>query len=146
VVRKCRCVPWQRCIKKHLLTLTGKPVYNKWHESELERWLSDHNIPHPKAAERKDLETIVKDNWNDKVVQPYNSWDAKTLQHYLTLKGYQAKEGAETDTKSLIQQVKGYWTETEDSANQAYSNVRDWIFDTYVSSAAFVLPTCANIP
>lgn len=113
------------------LTLTDAPVYNKWHETELERWLSDHNVPYPKASDRKDLERLVNANWNDKVVYPYNSWDADTLQNYLTLKGHQAKEGTEQNTNSLIQQVKNYWTETEESANQAYGNVRDWIFDTY---------------
>ncbi|KAF2271820.1 uncharacterized protein EI97DRAFT_470909 [Westerdykella ornata] len=112
----------------------GKPVYNKWHETELDRWLTDHNVPHPKAADRKELENLVKEHWNDKVVQPYHSWDAKTLQNYLTLKGYQAKEGAEKNKQSLVEQVKQYWTETEESANQAYSNVRDWIFDTWTES------------
>lgn len=114
------------------LTLTGGAVYNKWHETELDRWLSDHNVPHPKAADRKDLENLVKDNWNDKIVNPYYSWDAQSLQKYLSLKGTQAKKGTEKNTKSLAEQVKEYWTETEDSANQAYGSVRDWIFDTYV--------------
>ncbi len=36
----------------------------------------------------------------------------------------------ENDAKSLAEQVKVYWTETEDSANQAYANVKDWIFDS----------------
>jgi hypothetical protein len=63
-------------------------------------------------------------------VHPYKSWDAQTLQNYLTLKGYQAKEGTKKDTNSLVEQVKEYWGETEDSANHAYSSVRDWIFDT----------------
>lgn len=76
------------------------------------------------------MQDAVKAHWNDKVVNPYNSWDAQTLQNYLTLKGYQAKEGTEKDAKSLAQQVKEYWTETEESANQAYGSVKDWIFDT----------------
>lgn len=107
-------------------------MYNKWHETELERWLSDHNIPYPTPSDRKDLENLVKDNWNDKIVSPYNSWDAKTLQNYLSAKGQQAKKGTEKDAKSLAEQVKVYWTETEDSANQAYGSVKDWIFDSYV--------------
>ena len=107
-------------------------MYDKWHESELERWLSDHGIPHPSPSDRKNLQSTVKANWNDKVVSPYTSWDAPTLQKYLTLKGQQAKKGTEKDAKSLAEQVKVYWTETEDSANQAYGNVKDWIFDTYV--------------
>jgi hypothetical protein len=105
-------------------------VYNKWHETELERWLSDHNIPYPTPSDRKDLQDLVNKNWNDYVVTPYNSWDAKTLNNYLTLKGQQAKKGTEKNTNALIEQVQGYWTETADSANQAYGSVSDWIFDS----------------
>ncbi|KAF2016223.1 hypothetical protein BU24DRAFT_409354 [Aaosphaeria arxii CBS 175.79] len=112
----------------------GKPVYNKWHETELERWLNDYNIPHPTPSDRKDLENLVKDNWNDKIVTPYNSWDAQTLQNYLTLKGQQAKKGTEKNAQSLAQQVQAIWEETEDSANTAYSSVKDWIFDSWTDS------------
>jgi len=112
----------------------GKPVYNKWHETELERWLSDNNVPYPTPSDRKDLENLVKDNWNDKIVTPYNSWDAQSLTNYLTLKGQQAKKGTEKDAKSLAEQVKVYWTETEDSANQAYGSVKEWIFDSWSDS------------
>lgn len=79
---------------------------------------------------------------------PYNSWDAKSLQNYLTTKGQQAKKGTEQNTKSLAEQVKVYWTETEDSANQAYGSVKDWIFDSYVfaPSAFYLLLTCADGP
>lgn len=112
----------------------GNAVYDKWHETELERWLSDNGIPHPGPSDRKNLQSTVKAHWNDKVVTPYTSWDAQTLQNYLTLKGQQAKKGTEKDTKSLAEQVKVYWTETEDSANQAYGNVREWIFDSWSDS------------
>ncbi|KAH7380043.1 hypothetical protein BKA66DRAFT_465585 [Pyrenochaeta sp. MPI-SDFR-AT-0127] len=109
-------------------------VYDKWHETELERWLSDNNIPHPSPSDRKNLQSTVKAHWNDKVVTPYTSWDAQTLTSYLNLKGQQAKKGTEKDAKSLAEQVKVYWTETEDSANQAYGNVRGWIFDSWSDS------------
>lgn len=112
----------------------GSAVYDKWHETELERWLKDHNVPHPGPSDRKNLVSTVKANWNDKVVTPYTSWDAATLGNYLTLKGQQAKKGTEKDAKSLAEQVKVYWTETEDSANQAYGSVKDWIFDTWSDS------------
>jgi hypothetical protein len=108
-------------------------VYDKWHETELERWLSDHGIPHPAPSDRKALQKTVQDNWNDRIVTPYNSWDAQSLSNYLTAKGQQAKKGTEKDAKSLAEQVKVYWTETEDSANQAYGSVKEWIFDSYVS-------------
>lgn len=110
--------------------LTLSAVYDKWHETELERWLSDHGIPHPAPSDRKNLEKTVKDNWNNKVITPYSDWDANQLQHYLSTKGQQVQEGSESNTNSLIEQVKAYWTETEESANQAYSSVRDWIFDS----------------
>lgn len=112
----------------------GSAVYDKWHETELERWLSDHNIPHPSPSDRKNLQKTVQANWNDKIVTPYSTWDAQTLQDYLILKGQQAKKGTEKDAKSLAEQVKVYWTETEDSANQAYGSVKEWIFDTWSDS------------
>ncbi|KAG9571229.1 hypothetical protein KCU77_g3947, partial [Aureobasidium melanogenum] len=36
-------------------TWFSKAAYNKWHETELERWLSDHDVPYPTPADRKDL-------------------------------------------------------------------------------------------
>ena len=104
-------------------------MYNKWHETELERWLSDNNIPYPTPADRKDLETIVKKNWQSKVASPYNDWDTKQLSSYLNQKGVQTKEVANSNKDSLISQVKGVWYETEDKAEEAWSSVKDWIFD-----------------
>ncbi|KAL0265248.1 hypothetical protein SLS55_001213 [Diplodia seriata] len=115
-------------------TWFGKAAYNKWHETELERWLSDHDIPYPTPADRKDLENLVKDNWNSKVAQPYNSWDAKQLQSYLGSKGQDVKKGAEQDKDSLVASVKAYWYETEDQASNAYNSVKDWIFDSWTDS------------
>jgi len=112
----------------------GKSVYNKWHETELERWLSDHNVPYPTPADRKDLENLVKDNWNGKVVQPYQSWETPQLSAYLKERGYQVKKGTEKNKDSLISQVKQYWYETESEATNAYTNVRDWIFDSWTDS------------
>ncbi|KAF2644582.1 hypothetical protein P280DRAFT_418623 [Massarina eburnea CBS 473.64] len=124
----------------------GNAVYNKWHETELERWLSDNNVPYPTPADRKDLESLVKANWNDKVVTPYNSWDAQSLQNYLTLKGDQAKTGTEKDAKSLAEQVKVYWTETEESTNNAYLNIKDWFFDSWTDSQLKAFADKHSIP
>lgn len=106
------------------------PAYNKWHETELERWLSDHNVPYPAAATRNDLESLVRDNWHDNVVAPYQGWDASQLRSYLQAKGQQAKDTQE----GLVDQVKGSWYETEDKSQQAWGDVRDWIFDTWTDS------------
>jgi hypothetical protein len=111
-----------------------KAVYNKWHETELERWLSDHNIPYPTASDRKDLESLVEKNWNDYVVTPYKSWDTADLSAYLQAKGSQVQSEADATKDSLIQQVKANWYETEDNAQQAYASVRDWILDTWTES------------
>ncbi|KAH1948296.1 hypothetical protein KXV69_004558 [Aspergillus fumigatus] len=48
----------------------SKAAYNKWHETELERWLSDHDIPYPTPADRKALEDLVKRNWDSKIQKP----------------------------------------------------------------------------
>jgi len=112
----------------------AKAAYNKWHETELERWLSDHDVPYPTASDRKELQDLVKKNWENNVIKPYNSWDVNQLQNYLTSKGYQAKKGAEKSKDSLLSQVQTYWTETADQANDAYTNVQNSIFDTWSES------------
>ena len=104
-------------------------VYNKWHETELERWLSDHNVPYPTPADRKDLENLVKDNWQSKVAQPYNDWDSAQLSSYLKQKGVETKDSAAANKDGLVAQVKNYWYETEDKADDAWASVKDWIFD-----------------
>ncbi|KAH8177749.1 putative stress-responsive nuclear envelope protein [Sarocladium implicatum] len=111
-----------------------KAVYNKWHETELERWLSDHSVPYPNPSDRKDLESLVEKNWNDYVVQPYSSWDTAELSAYLQAKGKQAEAEAEATKDSLVSQVRSNWYETEENAQAAWGSVRDWILDTWTDS------------
>lgn len=112
----------------------GRAAYNKWHETELERWLSDHNIPYPAPADRKDLQDLVQKNWDNNVAKPYNSWDTNQLSNYLTSQGHQVKKGTEKNKDSLLSQVQSYWKGTADSANDAYGNVQNWIFDSWTDS------------
>lgn len=63
-------------------------AYNKWHETELERWLSDHDIPYPTPADRKDLEILVKSNWQAKVVDPVAAAGETTSDHYGSVKDW----------------------------------------------------------
>jgi len=97
----------------------------------LERWLSDHNVPYPTPADRKDLESLVKNNWDSKVGTPYHDWDTPQLQSYLKSKGVDAKKATDTNKDSLVKQVKSYWTESADSASNSYSSMKDWMFDRY---------------
>ncbi|KAI5788400.1 hypothetical protein EDC01DRAFT_749219 [Geopyxis carbonaria] len=112
----------------------GKSAYNKWHETELERWLSDHNIPYPKPADRKDLEKIVQDNWQTKVVDSYNDWDAPQLQSYLSDTGKELDKKQKENKNWLVENVKKGWHETEKTAETAYGSVKDWIFDSWTES------------
>jgi len=124
----------------------SKAVYNKWHETELERWLSDNNVPYPTPADRKDLENLVKDNWQSKVASPYNDWDTKQLQSYLSWKGAETKDSAAASKDSLISQVRNAWYETEDKAEDAWSSVRDWIFDSWTESQLKAFADKHDIP
>ncbi|KAL2189917.1 hypothetical protein L209DRAFT_797651 [Thermothelomyces heterothallicus CBS 203.75] len=109
-------------------------AYNKWHETELERWLSDHDVPYPTPADRKELEKLVQENWDEKVVEPYRSWDTQKLTGYLKQKGIEAKESTEDTRESLLDRVKGAWYESEEKAQNAWSNTKDWILDTWTDS------------
>lgn len=109
-------------------------AYNKWHETELERWLSDHDIPYPTPADRKDLEKLIQKNWDDYVVSPYKSWDTDKLTGYLQQKGVDVKDSANANKDSLVSQVKGLWYETDDKSQDAYTSVKDWIMSTWTES------------
>ncbi|CRK37706.1 hypothetical protein BN1708_016590, partial [Verticillium longisporum] len=82
-------------------------------------------------AKKKDL---IQDNWENYAVKPYNSWDADSLQSYLKAKGVETQKGAEATKDSLINQVQSSWYETGDQAQTAWTNVKDWIFDTWTDS------------
>jgi hypothetical protein len=124
----------------------SKAVYNKWHETELERWLSDHNVPYPTPADRKDLENLVKDNWQSKVAQPYNDWDTPQLNSFLQQKGVEVKESAATNKDGLVAQVKNAWYETEEKAEDAWTSVKDWIFDSWTESSLKAFADKHDIP
>lgn len=94
--------------------------------------MSDHDVPYPTPADRKDLQKLVEKNWNSYVVSPYQNWDADQLSAYLKLKGIETKKGAEKS--SLVNQVQGAWYTTEDKTQQAYTSVKDWILDSWTDS------------
>ncbi|AEO66647.1 29fdfb89-92fc-47a2-b804-1d271ae32f14 [Thermothielavioides terrestris] len=108
--------------------------YNRWHETELERWLSDHDVPYPTPADRKELEKLVQKNWDEYVVEPYRQWDTAKLTGYLKQKGIDTKEAVEETRDSLINRVKSAWYESEDKAQNAYIDAKDWILDTWTDS------------
>ncbi|KAK2046144.1 hypothetical protein LZ31DRAFT_494345 [Colletotrichum somersetense] len=112
----------------------SKAAYNKWHETELERWLSDHDIPYPTPADRKDLEKLIESNWNNYVVAPYSSWDTDRLQNYIKAKGLQTEGAAKANKESLVAQVQNAWYESGDQAQNAYLSVKDWILDSWTDS------------
>jgi len=109
-------------------------AYNKWHETELERWLSDHDVPYPTPADRKNLEKLVQENWDTYVITPYKDWDTAKLTEYLKLKGVETKDSAAANKDYLVTQVQDTWYESEDKAQSAWSSVKDWILDTWTDS------------
>jgi len=50
--------------------------------------LSDHDVPYPAAADRKDLESLVKNNWQDKVVSPLSAAGDTAGDHYGSIKDW----------------------------------------------------------
>ncbi|KAI1360606.1 hypothetical protein F5Y08DRAFT_45657 [Xylaria arbuscula] len=112
----------------------SKAAYNKWHETELERWLSDNDIPYPTPADRKDLENLIQKNWDNYAIAPYKNWDSDKLGAYLKTKGVEAKDAAASNKDSLVSQVQSSWYETEDKAQQAWTDTKDWFLDTWTDS------------
>lgn len=124
----------------------SKALYNKWHETELERWLSDHNIPYPTPADRKDLEGLVKDNWENNIVTPYERWDTKQQADWLKQKGVEVNEKNAENADWLKKQIQGKWYETESAAEESYGDVKSWIFDTWTDSQLKSFLDYHNIP
>jgi hypothetical protein len=83
-------------------TWFNKAVYNKWHETELERWLSDHDVPYPTPADRKDLENLVKDNWQSKIVDPLSSSGQQATDNYGSVKDWIFDSWTESSLKSFL--------------------------------------------
>lgn len=71
----------------------------------------------------------MKSNWQSKTSSPYSDWEPSRLQSYLKSKGHELKKGSESNTESLVSQVKSCWTESADSASNSYKSVKDWIFN-----------------
>ncbi|KAM3517951.1 hypothetical protein NHJ13051_008561 [Beauveria bassiana] len=123
-----------------------RAVYNKWHESELERWLSDHGIPHPKPADRKDIEDLVEKNWKDYVIEPYRKWSPSQLSAFLVSRGKEAKAGADETVESLLESVKANWYSSEEAAGKATAETKDWILNTWSDSQLKALCDKQGIP
>ncbi|GAO19916.1 hypothetical protein UVI_02039130 [Ustilaginoidea virens] len=116
------------------IAISGTVASSWFPGTKAERWLSDHGIPYPKASDRKDLLMLVQNRWNDAIVEPYKLWETGELSSYLRERGHDVKTSAENSKESLVSQVKANWYETEDAAQQAWVNAKDWILDTWSES------------
>jgi hypothetical protein len=105
-------------------------VYNAWHKTQLERWLDDHDIPYPAAADRKDLADAVARNWDKASTAVYETWDDSRLRTWLEQRGITFDPT--TDKDHLIDQVKSNWYGAISEAESSWDNAKDWIFDSYI--------------
>ncbi|KAI1908163.1 hypothetical protein LOZ61_005727 [Ophidiomyces ophidiicola] len=80
----------------------SKAVYNRWHETELERWLSDHDIPYPTPADRKDLENLIKNNWDKYVQIPISHTNEAVGDSYENAKGWIFDSWSESHLKTFL--------------------------------------------
>jgi len=111
------------------LTLVFCLVYNAWHKTELEKWLDDHDIPYPAAADRKDLADAVAKNWEKVSTAAYETWDHNRLRTWLEHRGIKSDATAKKDY--LIIQVKSNWYGAIAEPESSWETAKDWIFDSY---------------
>ncbi|RMZ80824.1 hypothetical protein DV737_g2870, partial [Chaetothyriales sp. CBS 132003] len=102
-------------------------AYNKWHQTELERWLSDHDIPYPTAADRKDLENLIKDHWQTQVVNPVHAAGEKLSGDFAEAKewifnGYALDIGLRF-TRVLISLAFRSWSDSQLKAFLDHHNI-----------------------
>jgi len=126
-------------------------AYNKWHETELERWLSDHDIPYPTPADRKDLENLVKSNWQSKIQAPigdtadavsdsynsvkdwiFDSWTDSQLKDFLDKNGFPSPQPRKRDT--LLTQARENYESIAKKVGQTSAYPGDWLYQTWSES------------
>jgi hypothetical protein len=129
----------------------SKAVYNKWHETELERWLSDHNIPYPSPADRRDLENLVKTNWDNKVQKPlgqaaeninhelhharewvFDTWSDSQLKAFLDRHGIPAPQPRRRDL--LIKTARENYEKIATKVGETASYPGDWLYEEWSDS------------
>ncbi|OKL62655.1 hypothetical protein UA08_01638 [Talaromyces atroroseus] len=127
------------------------PVYNSWHETELERWLGDHDIPYPTPADRKDLEKLVKTNWNAKVQVPlaevsettsghlsnvkewiFDSWTESRLKAFLDRHGIPAPQPRRRDT--LLRAARENYDTIAKKIGETAAYPGNWLYEEWTES------------
>ena len=104
-------------------------MYNAWHKTELEKWLDDHDVPYPAAADRKDLAEIVAKNWDKTSTAVYEKWDSSRLRSWLEKRAVEFDVNAKKE--ALIDQVEANWYRAKADVESSWETVKDWIFDSY---------------
>ncbi|KAL4780230.1 hypothetical protein BJX76DRAFT_54171 [Aspergillus varians] len=129
----------------------SKAIYNKWHETELERWLSDHDIPYPSPADRKDLESAVKTNWDLKVQKPlgqlsdhagdrwentkewiFDTWTDSQLKAFLDRHGIASPQPRRRDT--LLTTARENYESVAKKLGDAAHYPGNWLYDQWSDS------------
>ncbi|KAJ5888071.1 hypothetical protein N7495_008112 [Penicillium taxi] len=129
----------------------SKAVYNKWHETELERWLSDHGIPFPSPADRRDLEGLVKTNWDSKVQKPlgyaaeqvtddlqsakdwiFDSWSDSQLKAFLDYHGIPAPQPRQRDV--LVKTARESYDAVATKIGETTAYPGDWLYSQWSES------------
>ncbi|OJJ51512.1 hypothetical protein ASPZODRAFT_402579 [Penicilliopsis zonata CBS 506.65] len=129
----------------------SKSVYNRWHETELERWLSDHDIPYPTPADRKELENLVKSNWNQRVQKPlgyaadqttdqihhakewiFDTWSESHLKAFLDRHGIPAPQPRKRDV--LLQTARENYEIIAKKVGETASYPGNWLYEQWSES------------
>ncbi|KAM5430684.1 hypothetical protein McanMca71_005240 [Microsporum canis] len=129
----------------------SKAVYNQWHETELERWLSDHDVPYPSPADRKDLEELVKTNWESYVVAPasrtaeevsgsfndakewiFESWSDSQLKAFLDRHGIPCPQPKKRDT--LLSTARRNYESIAQTLGQSVNYPGNWLYEHWSES------------
>ncbi|KAL2827051.1 hypothetical protein BDW59DRAFT_144597 [Aspergillus cavernicola] len=129
----------------------SKAVYNKWHETELERWLSDHDIPYPTPADRKNLESAVKSNWDVRVQKPlgqpsdhatdrwdstkewiFDTWSDSQLKSFLDRHGIPSPQPRRRDL--LLKTARENYETLAKRLGEAVHYPGNWLYDQWSDS------------
>ncbi|KAK9353103.1 hypothetical protein V1523DRAFT_412097 [Lipomyces doorenjongii] len=112
------------------------PEYNTWDTKQISKWLHDNKIKYSSSSSRDDLIGLVKDNWEAVTASPgpFGKWSDDRLVSYLNKKGIEVSDSAKTNRNWLISKAYKEWEDTGYHTEETYTNVKDWIFDSWSES------------
>jgi len=105
--------------------------FENWHQSDLQRWLSDHSIPYSGDSDKNTLTSLVREKWN----KLYESVGDSDLIDQLSSIGLSKSDSRE----GMLDSIRNWH-------NEKLANGWNWVFESWTESDLKTFLDAHNIP